>query len=110
MEKESDPTGSTGAPMAFNVLNHLHPLCHSTPEKPSIHICTCHAKTHGIKPGSGDNLLWARLTNGHQLITSTHDMLQLSGSGTHGIQLSQPKCSMPTGLADGRGPGSGSHD
>src|SRR3954469_16336932 len=108
MEKESDPPGSTRASLALNVPNHhLTPL-HTTPGKPGINIHTPRAKTHGIKPGSEDDLPWARSTNGRRQMMCQDSLLQLSRQGTHGTQLPQPTCPASTGSTGGRGPGSGS--
>src|SRR4051812_29898886 len=95
-----------GAPCSSQLQPHVS---HSTRETQHL-LQSPHTKTHSSKPGSGDNLPWARSTYGHRLMKDPYDMLQLSGSGTHGMQLLQPTCPMSTSLTNGRGSGSGSWD
>src|SRR3954464_12414392 len=108
MEKESDPIGSTRTLLAFHVPDDRFPPFHITLGKPGIHIHTPRAETHGIKPGSGDDLPQARSTNGRRQTTSRDSLLQLSRQGPHGAELPQPTCPASAGPASGRGPGSGS--
>src|SRR4051794_40565072 len=76
--------------MVFNVPNHLPPVSHYARETWRLHPYPPHAETHSIKPGPGDDLPWTRSTNGCQPKTGPNNMLQLSGPGTHGMQLPQP--------------------
>src|SRR4051812_1767333 len=96
--------------LVLYVPHHCLPTLHTMPRKPGICSHTPCDETHGIKPGSGDNLPQARSTNGCRPTTCQDKLPQLSRQGTPGTKQLQPTCPMSTSLIDGRSPGSGSQD
>src|SRR4051812_30393925 len=81
MEEEGNLPRSTRALMVLNVPNHFHPPFYPMPGKPGNYIHAPCNETHGGKPGSGDNLPWARSTSQCQQMTGPNDLLQLLGQG-----------------------------